>query len=280
MRFYLGTHALSHMERTSVPLFVSRRRLSAVVNKYPRAAGPWALDSGGFTELQLYGAWRVTPREYVDEVRRYAGEVGGLEWAAPQDWMCEPPILEGGWWLRGERVPPGTQGAAWFAGTGLSVAEHQVRTVTNYLELRTFAPDLPWVPVLQGWSISDYRRCVDLYGEAGVDLRSLPRIGIGSVCRRQHSAEIAHIVSTLAAEGLRLHAFGLKLRGLTRCADALTSCDSMAWSYDARRQPALPGCTGHKNCANCLTFALQWRERVVERVRGTNANLFTAALAA
>jgi hypothetical protein len=28
------------------------------------------------------------------------------------------------------------------------------------------------------------------------------------------------------------------------------------------RRP-LPGCTGHRNCANCLTYALQWRTRVL-----------------
>jgi hypothetical protein len=25
----------------------------------------WALDSGGFSELSLYGGWRTTPEEYV-----------------------------------------------------------------------------------------------------------------------------------------------------------------------------------------------------------------------
>ncbi len=43
----------------------------------------------------------------------------------------------------------------------------------------------------------------------------------------------------------------------------LESADSMAWSYDARRAPALAGCT-HRNCANCLEYALRWRRRVNE----------------
>jgi hypothetical protein len=42
-----------------------------------------------------------------------------------------------------------------LAKTGLTVAEHQVRAVTNYLELRGLAPDLPFVPLLQGWSRDD-----------------------------------------------------------------------------------------------------------------------------
>jgi hypothetical protein len=34
--------------------------------------------------------------------------------------------------------------------TGLSIAEHQTRTLSNYEELLRLAPELPWVPVLQG----------------------------------------------------------------------------------------------------------------------------------
>jgi hypothetical protein len=50
----------------------------------------------------------------------------------------------------------------------------------------------------------------------------------------------------------------------------------MAWSYTARRLPALPGCTGHKNCANCLTYATRWRRSVLARyaARGHQGSLF------
>lgn len=44
---------------------------------------------------------------------------------------------------------------------------------------------------------------------------------------------------------------------------------TMAWSFNARRmqRPALPQCEGggHKNCANCLPYALHWRERMIAR---------------
>ena len=43
-----------------------------------------------------------------------------------------------------------------FAGTHLSVAEHQARTVANYLTLRDLAPELPIIPVVQGWTVADY----------------------------------------------------------------------------------------------------------------------------
>jgi hypothetical protein len=40
----------------------------------------------------------------------------------------------------------------------------------------------------------------------------------------------------------------------------------MAWSYAARRDPPRPGCTSHKNCANCLRYAAKWRAGIVARL--------------
>lgn len=238
--FYLGTHKPAWLARTRMPLFVSHRRLRER-RTLPRAVCSWALDSGGFTELSLYGRWETTPAEYADAVALYAREVGNLEWAVPQDWMCEPMMLQ---------------------TTGRTVAEHQERTVANYLELRAMAPRLPFVPVLQGWTLADYHRCVGLYDRAGVDLRAEPLVGLGSVCRRQATGEIGAIVSSLAALGLRLHGFGVKVAGLRRYAEHLVSADSMAWSLNARRSAPLAGCT-HRSCANCLLYASAWRTRLL-----------------
>jgi len=154
---------------------------------------------------------------------------------------------------------------AMIARTGLSVAEHCYRTVQNDLELRQLAPALPIIPVLQGWRLADYLACADLFRSAGVDLAALPRVGLGSVCRRQSTTEIAAIVTALASQGIRLHGFGVKTIGLRLYGHHLASFDSMAWSYSARRSPALPGCAGHQNCANCLTYASSWRHRVLTR---------------
>lgn len=117
---------------------------------------------------------------------------------------------------------------------------------------------------------------MDLYRSAGVDLAREPLTGLGSVCRRQSTGQIAVIVTTLASLGLRLHGFGIKTTGLHLYGHLLTSADSMAWSYAARRAPALPGCTGHRNCANCLTYATAWRARTLTAAvaRGCQASLF------
>lgn len=193
--------------------------------------------------------------------------MGRLLWAAPQDWMCEPWVIFGG-----------THNGLRFHGTqearGINPGEpddfesavrmHQEFTVQNYLELRRVAPDLPFIPVLQGWSLEDYQRCADLYADAGVDLTAAPVVGLGSVCRRQATEEIARIVEHFHARGLSLHGFGVKTDGLGDYGDQLTSADSMAWSVGGRRNPKLPGCTHRaKNCANCPTYALRWHHRIV-----------------
>ncbi|MEV8508112.1 hypothetical protein AB0368_25295 [Actinoplanes sp. NPDC051475] len=244
--FYLGTHQ-PHWLRLGVPLFVSDRRLRRY-RRLPRAAASWALDSGGFTELSQYGTWNTgpTPADYVARVRRYRDEIGHLVWAAPQDWMCEPFIV---------------------AKTGLTVAEHQAHTVDNYLRLRGLGPELPFVPVVQGRTPGDYLRCVDRYARAGVDLSRSGLVGVGSVCRRQSTTEVGDILIALHRHGVtRLHGFGFKTLGLASWGHLLASADSMAWSAQARRQPALPGCHTHRTCANCLRYALRWRDRVLTTI--------------
>jgi hypothetical protein len=238
--FYLGTHDPSWLGLTSVPLFLSHLRLRRR-RALPRARGPWALDSGGFSELSMHGTWTISPADYVAAVRRYRDEIGGLRWAAIQDWMCEPEVLK---------------------MTGLSVTEHQRRTVVSYLELKSLAPELPWAPVLQGWTLGEYFDCIEGYERAGVDLWAEPVVGVGTVCRRQATIRICFLLGDLARQGLRLHGFGFKVEGLRNVTQHLVSADSMAWSFNARKNPPLPGHT-HKHCNNCLDYALGWRDELL-----------------
>lgn len=223
---------------------VSRKRLP----KKPRwtAAGPWVLDSGAFSELSLAGAWSISAREYREEITRIVETIGNLEWASCQDWMCEPPIL---------------------AKTGLSIEEHQLRTTISVLDLRSLGTAAPIIPVVQGWTLTDYIDHVDLYASHGLDLRGEPVVGLGSVCRRQGTQEASEIITTLSRMGLRLHGFGLKILALPKLSGFLASADSMAWSYEARRRDPLPGCSGHINCANCRRYAYRWRLRLLRRIR-------------
>jgi hypothetical protein len=231
---YLGTHRPNWLGQVLVPLFVSRRRLKDR-KSFPRAAAGWVLDSGGYTELHTHGAWSVTVDQYAAEVRRFEQQIGLLDWCAPMDWMCEPSVL-----MR----------------TGLSVEEHQRRTVENFIRLRELVGGMV-APVVQGWTLNEYLACVEQYEARGVSLADERLVAVGSVCRRGADNEIVRILDRLAREQLRLHAFGVRSSALERAADCLVSADSMAWSYRARRSPPLPGHT-HKSCANCQEYALRW----------------------
>jgi hypothetical protein len=246
-----------------VPLFVSDTNLRRM-RRLPQAHGGWALDSGGFTQLSRYGTWETgpTPRQYVEHIRRYHEEIGHLEWAAPQDWMCEDVILRGGPMPGGQHAP----------GTHLTVHEHLRRTVDNFLELRAMDCPVPIVPVLQGDRPATYEQCADLYTQAGVDLSAEPVVGVDSVCRIQATglaSEIIHTVTEITGPG-RPHGFGFKIEGLRRVGHLLGSADSMAWSAQGRRTPAV-NCDfrlprshrPHIHEANCLRYALAWRQRVL-----------------
>lgn len=240
MNFLLGVHMPQWLSQTSVPLFVSRTRLERYRN-LPRARSLWHLDSGAFTELSTYGRWTITPTIYAHLIRRFSQEIGKLSWAAPMDWMCEPFIL---------------------AKTSKSIRYHQDATIDNYGELTSLVRNVQIIPVLQGFLLPEYLSHCELYARRGINLRECALVGIGSICRRQGTKEIQEILRRVSSEGISLHGFGVKIQGLSLSRAFLASCDSMAWSFDARRSPPLSGCT-HRNCANCLKYALKWRKRAV-----------------
>jgi hypothetical protein len=249
VRFYLGTHEPSWLWNPAirgVPLFVAHPRLTRL-RSLRRASSPWALDSGGYSELRKYGEWRTTAREYVEAVARYDREIGHLEWAAPQDWMCEP------WMIHGGRGAPGTH---------LTGGEHQRRTVANFLECRALWPEFsdgscPIMPAVQGGDGYPHTACVELYTANGVDLAAYPVVGVGTLCRVQATAEVVDIIGSLT--GLPLHGFGVKKTGLAAVCDQLVSADSLAWSFDARYTPVRLAGHAHTKCQNCLEWALKWR---------------------
>jgi len=244
--FYLGTPEPNWLGRVSVPLIVSKRKVGGV-KTLPRALGRWALDSGGFSELSINGSYSFTPKEYVSVVRRVATEIGNMDWAAIMDWMCEDIMLK---------------------KTGLSIQDHQRLTCESYDELTYLAPEINWVPVLQGKTISDYLRHVDMYTDRNVDLSQLSLVGVGSVCRRQKTIQVGMIFAWLKDRNIRMHGFGVKSGGLNLYKQYLVSADSHAWSLAARyKNTKTMECT-HKSptCTGCLNYALRWREEVLSNI--------------
>ncbi|MFD9190318.1 hypothetical protein ACFWCA_19070 [Streptomyces phaeochromogenes] len=244
---YLGTHQPVWLEREEfgrdcIPLCVAQHRLSGRAT-LPRAVTPWMLDSGGYKHLEKHGTWTLSPYMYAADARRYYDDIGMMDVCAIQDWMCEDEIL---------------------AATGLTVADHQLKTVASFLNLMTLDAELPWMPIIQGRTLDDYLRCIDLYDQVGIDLMLEPVVGIGSVCRLQRTDEAARIIETIWSMGIRLHGFGFKATGLRRVAHLLYSSDSMAWSMNAVNREPMPGCVGqHVHCGNCPKYARAWRNQLL-----------------
>lgn len=278
MRLFLGTHRPTWLAQPGMPsLMVS---LNTMPKRAPwQAVVPWFVDSAGFTELQQHGRWRTSAAEHADRCSAIVERVGMVEHVSPQDWMCEPIVIAGGTVRIAGRLQT-------FAGTGLSIAEHQERTVANFVELSALAPGLPWVPVLQGWELDDYIRCAEMYEAAGVDLAAAPLVGVGSVCRRESTPDAVGIIRGIAELGFRLHGFGFKQEGIGACWPWLASADSMAWSYNARnearraRAKGLPrpgGCVRDASCANHQHYALDWYRRTVAQVAPLQLSIEGAA---
>ncbi|MFD3263135.1 deazapurine DNA modification protein DpdA family protein [Phenylobacterium ferrooxidans] len=224
MIFFPGLHQVSdavHFRRgcISINRLWTRRK--------PVGGGPHFIDSGAYTVLDKHGYYPPSHSVEAYAARLYelhAQNIVRIAVAAAQDYMCEPHIR---------------------AKTGLTIEEHQRLTVERYDALleelrRLFGNAIPFrvMPVLQGQSIADYLRHIEMYGPR---LGFRMWVGVGSVCKRQGRAvvveDILRAIKT-ARPDLRLHGFGVKLTSLVNAAvrRLLFSADSMAWSFSARKQ--------------------------------------------
>ncbi len=214
MRFFCGLHQPSDAQHFDAA-FVSVNRLRD--RKGPFVVGDWIMDSGAFTEISTHGRYRTSVAEYAAQIRRWATN-GHLLAAVAQDYMCEP-------WIT--------------AKTGLSVLQHQELTVYRYDDL--MAEDVAGVyilPVLQGYEPEEYVHHVRMYGSR---LKLGAWVGVGSICKRNASpraVEAVLLAIHAVRPDLRLHGFGLKATALRSALvfDLLTTADSMAWSFQARKQ--------------------------------------------
>lgn len=246
-KFYVGSLIPNWLwtQQNRVPLFVSRRTLIKVKKLKP-SNGRWCCDSGGFTELSLHGKWTISPAQYVEELNKFNEKISNMDWAAPQDYMCEPNMLE---------------------KTGLTVQHHQRLTCENFLELQSLQPDVRIIPVLQGWDIDEYWNHIDMYMEYGIDLRNYETVGMGTFCRRSNMNELLPLVIGLEKYGIKMHGFGLNLRGVQMFGSYMQSSDSTAWNKSAilngRKGIYLCGRQhdNAKDCSSCHEWSMMYGER-------------------
>jgi hypothetical protein len=219
-RFFVGLHQPS--DAWQFPFCcISINRIRG--RRKPIDCAEVLVDSGAFTELNLYGRYRHSVSEYAIELHRlHTAGVVKIAAAVAQDYMCEPFML---------------------AKTGLTIADHQRLTIERYDALvaeldRLFCGKCPFpvMPVLQGYAPDDYVRHLVAYGDR---LKPGMWVGVGSVCKRNGAPEkIVEVLEAIKAvrPDLRLHGFGVKFTALKHSGvrDLLATADSMAWSFAAR----------------------------------------------
>jgi hypothetical protein len=238
----------------SMPLFFSYRYMFKRKSSFPKSKAPWALDSGAYAingrgkSNGLEEEFRFEPKKYAEDIIRFSEEIGQLEWAAPQDWLCTPKRLR---------------------ETGMTVSECQSRTSASFHQLRRLVDGRVFVPaILQGRTIEEFSRHARKYEEDGLPLYKEPFVCVGSLGSNQ-TKDIS-ILSFLEAEfGLKPHVFGASMAVMQ--SGLAYSADSVRWSYDAwkisamrknlglaYKEPTLVTCTHHGDCTSCFAWAAAW----------------------
>lgn len=231
----------------------------------PLVVNRWMMDSGAFSQINLYGDFIMSPEEYIKLACKFQYN-GRLACIVTQDYMCEPDVIK----------------KLNETGNQASVRIHQKKTVKRYIELMDLAKkyhlQVPVMPVLQGWEVDDYvdhfymyrsmlhfeQQRRTFYTSTGIPDHNLwphafhhriadgspiavnrPWIGIGSTCKRNTNPEVVSqildAVIPLLPSNAKIHLFGYKKTGLknSRIKDRIYSADSFAYDFDDKMKGGL-----------------------------------------
>ena len=169
----------------------------------------------------------IRDRVYAAQLHRlHTQAVVQIAVASCQDYMCEPFML---------------------AKTGLTVLDHQRLTIERYDALvdeldRLFDGVVPFkvLPVLQGFTIADYLRHIDMYGDR---LTLGMWVGVGSVCKRQGRPAVIEDLLCAIKEvrpDLRLHGFRCETDGAAKLAGSTASLQRGQHGVVVRRPQSGP----------------------------------------
>mgnify|MGYP006302144631 CR=1 FL=1 len=181
--------------------------------------GSLCIDSGGFVAAQRWGRYPWSVAEYVEWIRAMS-EGLALGFCAIMDYACEPAVNRSVLKTNKERIKA---------------------TIRNEAACIAAAPDLPWLPVVQGDSLEE--RAFDLALRARLGLLPQGYAGIGSVCGR--TPTMAQQVVKFYADylpGVRFHGFGMHIQALDddRVYAALRSWDSYCWGWGRGQEIGTP----------------------------------------
>jgi len=258
VKFYVGIRAKADI------MWVKERFMTSfqVLRRYKKVWCipdwlEWIMDSGAFSELKRHGKYKFTPEEYFDTVQWWQPD-----YFVNMDWMCEETQLK---------------------KTGKTITEHQQLSLENQIKLYELLED-SWIKphcgligTIQGWDIPEYIDHIDQLREHDM---ILPRMGIGSICRRGESDNIEAVCKAIRKElpDTHLHGFGVKNVVLRRPSmyDYLDSVDSLAWCWagwrviDPPRRLFGEPCHIHEykrcirnadDCSTCGRFMNHWVEK-------------------
>lgn len=179
-------------------------------------AGLRWLDGGGYNLLNQFGEYPFTVANWLNLVA-----MTNPHHYATLDYPCEPDISRQlGLMSNQQRIEATVQKA---------------RECLDYDEM----VQAQAVPVIQGYSLDEYRYCIDLHAQAGT-IREY--MAVGSMCRRLSSAELNVLIPGIheharQAGVKRLHFFGLKVdRALDDLREFIYSRDSAAILDDRNKE--------------------------------------------
>lgn len=245
----------------------------------------FALDSAGFTAVNLWqskgtqagmaGVYPWTCAQYVE-----FANICGATWYSQPDLCCEPAVAsneaEVDFRVRATATLLEAVLQQLYAWQLELARECSAQVVANMLR--------PPVPVLQGWSLDDYLRSLDLldqvWGRWQPWLAPPKLIGLGSVCRRdlhhpKHGlyAVLAGLEGRLPANA-RLHLFGVKGAALSRIKDLpwIASADSMAYDFGARINALKAGRSN--TIAHRSQEMTRWMQAAASRMRADQFSFF------
>jgi hypothetical protein len=215
-------------------------------NTPPKCARTLFVDSGGFPSSYIHNGYSKTDEEYLRFVMKHRADYYAL-----RDYPCEPQILR---------------------RHGVTVRQQIERTLTHHLKLLDMHEKMSVhavpVPVIQGWRMSDYTECIDLFREHGLLAEYM---AVGSLCRRHQVKKIRRIILSVRKElpsWVRLHAFGTKISVLKNqdVANAIYSVDSSAAEFSARlRRFRLAQHSG--DIPSTFDISLEETRRYLQKVR-------------
>jgi len=167
------------------------------------------IDSGGFSMFTKYAEFPYSVSNYIEFVNDLRDKWPVTE-VATMDYPCEPEVNRSSHKTNVERIDA---------------------TINNALECIDHDTSIPWVPVLQGYTLDEYKYCWDQYQEFGV---SANLWAVGSVCVRKKTGGIRYLMTRIKRYTKQnLHSFGLTLSSL-RHSDvffSIVSSDSAAWNW-------------------------------------------------